>query len=246
MWTCNSTYKYAIHFSENRPKNDNLEQQAQALYKSWFVDFKPFKDGGFIDSELGEIPEGWKILPFVDFLILSNRKTEFDNIPEYSVTNTGIFPREEKFNKKLSSSTSKNKLINRNDLVFGMSREILNWGIMEDDIGGVSSAYTVYNIDYNIINPIYLKLFIQSRIGRFKDLIRPAAREGQGIDKQRLMSKYIYLPTSEILNNFWRVYDKLMESKENFTQETQNLTQVRDSLLPKLMSGELKINDLHS
>ena len=230
----------------NKRINDNLEQQAQALYKSWFVDFKPFKDGGFIDSELGEIPEGWKILPFVDFLILSNRKTEFDNIPEYSVTNTGIFPREEKFNKKLSSSTSKNKLINRNDLVFGMSREILNWGIMEDDIGGVSSAYTVYNIDYNIINPIYLKLFIQSRIGRFKDLIRPAAREGQGIDKQRLMSKYIYLPTSEILNNFWRVYDKLMESKENFTQETQNLTQVRDSLLPKLMSGELKINDLHS
>ena len=43
----------------NRPLNDNLEQQAQALFKSWFVDFEPFKDGNFVDSELGMIPEGW-------------------------------------------------------------------------------------------------------------------------------------------------------------------------------------------
>ena len=40
-------------------RNHNLEQQAQALYKSWFVDFEPFKGGKFVDSELGLIPEGW-------------------------------------------------------------------------------------------------------------------------------------------------------------------------------------------
>ena len=45
----------------NRRINDNLEQQAQALFKSWFVDFEPFKKGKFIDSELGMIPEGWKL-----------------------------------------------------------------------------------------------------------------------------------------------------------------------------------------
>ena len=39
--------------------NHNLEQQAQALYKSWFVDFEPFRGGKFVDSELGLIPEGW-------------------------------------------------------------------------------------------------------------------------------------------------------------------------------------------
>ena len=42
------------------PINDNLEQQAQALFKSWFVDFEPFKDGEFVESELGMIPKGWK------------------------------------------------------------------------------------------------------------------------------------------------------------------------------------------
>ena len=41
--------------------NHNLEEQAQALYKSWFVDFEPFKDGKFVDSELGMIPEGWRV-----------------------------------------------------------------------------------------------------------------------------------------------------------------------------------------
>lgn len=45
----------------NRRINENLEQQAQALFKSWFVDFEPFKDGKFVDSELGMIPEGWKV-----------------------------------------------------------------------------------------------------------------------------------------------------------------------------------------
>ena len=45
----------------NRRINDNLEQQAQALFKAWFVDFEPFKDGEFVDSELGRIPEGWKV-----------------------------------------------------------------------------------------------------------------------------------------------------------------------------------------
>lgn len=44
-----------------RPRNHNLEEQAQVLYRSWFVDFEPFKDGGFVDSEMGPIPNGWRI-----------------------------------------------------------------------------------------------------------------------------------------------------------------------------------------
>ena len=131
----------------NRRINDNLEQQAQALFKSWFVDFEPFRDGEFVDSGLGMIPEGWSIICFNDFLTPSSQRTLQENIPEYSVTNTGIIPRDSKFKKQLSKSTSKNKILRKNNLVFGMSREILNWGIMYDEIGSVSSAYNVYIID---------------------------------------------------------------------------------------------------
>lgn len=45
----------------NRRINANLEAQAQALFRSWFVDFEPFRDGPFVDSELGKIPQGWEI-----------------------------------------------------------------------------------------------------------------------------------------------------------------------------------------
>ena len=57
-------HTYSSHqplFHKNRRINDNLEQQAQALFKSWFVDFEPFKDRKFVDSELGMIPEGWRV-----------------------------------------------------------------------------------------------------------------------------------------------------------------------------------------
>ena len=50
----------------NRRINENLEQQAQALFKSWFVDFEPFKDGEFVESELGRIPKGWRVVTLAE------------------------------------------------------------------------------------------------------------------------------------------------------------------------------------
>ena len=55
---------------ENNNKiNANLEAQAQALFKSWFVDFTPFKDQPFVDSELGPIPQGWKVGKYEDIIL---------------------------------------------------------------------------------------------------------------------------------------------------------------------------------
>ena len=228
----------------NRQINDNLEQQAQALYKSWFVDFEPFKDGEFIESELGKIPEGWQCIPFSMFVSESKAKTGKIGIKEYSVTNNGIFPRDAKYNKSLSQSSTKNKLILYGDLVFGMSRDILNWGVMQEEQGGVSSAYTVYNINSGIVNSTYLELFIKSRIHLFSDLIRPAAREGQGIDKSVLQTKVLLYPPHEVLDTFWPLYDSVTNQIQTTTTEINCLGDVRDTLLPKLMSGELKINEI--
>ena len=228
----------------NRQINDNLEQQAQALYKSWFVDFEPFKDGEFIESELGQIPEGWQCIPFSMFVSESKAKTGKIGIKEYSVTNNGIFPRDAKYNKSLSQSSTKNKLILYGDLVFGMSRDILNWGVMQEEQGGVSSAYTVYNINSGIVNSTYLELFIKSRIHLFSDLIRPAAREGQGIDKSVLQTKVLLCPPQEVLDTFWPLYNSVTNQIQRTTTEINCLGDVRDTLLPKLMSGELKINEI--
>ena len=145
----------------NRKINSNLEEQAKALFKSWFIDFEPFKGGKFVESELGMIPEGWNMMSFESFISESQDKAMVGTYPAYSVTNNGITPRTEKFKKQLSKVTSKEKVLRKDDLVFGMSRQILNWGIMQDEIGSVSSAYHVYKIDKGKTDPTYLRYFIK-------------------------------------------------------------------------------------
>lgn len=225
----------------NNKINADLEEMAQAIFKNWFVDFEPFKDGKFVDSELGMIPEGWKVVVFDNILKVTTTKTGKEGIPEYSVTNTGIHPRDEKFTKNLSKSSAKNKLIRKGNLVFGMSREILNWGIMKEEVGGVSSAYNVYIVDEKIVNTTYLECFIAQRMDYFADLIKPASREGQGVDKALLMKKIICIPPSEVMDVFLEKYDSIMHLTEIRNQENSRLSLLRDTLLPRLMSGELEV-----
>ena len=225
----------------NNKINADLEEMAQAIFKNWFVDFEPFKDGKFVNSELGMIPEGWKVVAFDNILKVTTMKTGKEGIPEYSVTNTGIHPRDEKFTKNLSKSSAKNKLIRKGNLVFGMSREILNWGIMKEEVGGVSSAYNVYIVDEKIVNTTYLECFIAQRMDYFADLIKPASREGQGVDKALLMKKIICIPPSEVMDVFLEKYNSIMHLTEIGNQENSRLSLLRDTLLPRLMSGEIEV-----
>jgi type I restriction enzyme S subunit len=218
----------------------NLEAQAQAIFKSWFVDFEPFQDGEFEESELGLIPKRWRVFTFSEILTPRAEKDNSPNIPEYSVTNTGIYPREEKYKKKLSMMNRSNKIIRKGDLVFGMSRTILNWGIMQDKIGGVSSAYHVFWVaDY--IPSKYLEGYMRSYISYFGDIIKPAAREGQGIDKAALYAKLIYVPSEQAIRDYYSIEDTITTSINSFKQQNATLAQLRDTLLPKLMSGEIEV-----
>ena len=235
----------------NTRMNKVLEEIARALFHRWFVEFefpndegKPYKSSGgrMIASEMGEIPEGWKIISFHDILTPRIEKSNDPTIPEYSVTNGGIQPRDEKFKKKLSASTSKNKIIQQYDLVFGMSREMLNWGLMKEDIGGVSSAYNVFIVDKQI-NPLYLESFIMHHPSYFKNIIKPAAREGQGIDKAALFEKYLYIPSPELLAQYYLIEESVTLMQEHLEDETDRLIHTRDSLLPKLMTATDNIVD---
>lgn len=72
---------------ENNNKiNANLEAQAEALFKSWFVDFTPFKDQPFVDSELGPIPQGWKVGKLGDIGEIVGGSTPSKSKPEYYTT----------------------------------------------------------------------------------------------------------------------------------------------------------------
>lgn len=226
----------------NNKINAQLEEMAQAIFKNWFVDFEPFKDGKFVESEMGMIPEGWNVISFTDILTASTQKVGREGVPEFSVTNTGIHPRDEKFNKNLSKSSAKNKLLRKGNLVFGMSREILNWGVMKEPEGGVSSAYNIYIVDDSKVNIIYLENFIKSHMDYFHDLIKPASREGQGLDKNALMSKFVYIPRTDVLDTFLEKYNAIRAKIELLKKENLHLSNLRDTLLPKLMSGEIEFS----
>ena len=225
----------------NRKINSNLEEQAKALFKSWFIDFEPFKDGKFVDSEFGMIPERWNMMSFESFISESQDKAMVGTYPAYSVTNNGITPRTEKFKKQLSKATSKEKILRKNDLVFGMSRQILNWGIMQDEIGSVSSAYHVYKIDKGKTDPTYLRYFIKGYESYFRDLIGTAAREGQSLDKGALMNKKLLVPSKEILRSFIQHVTTIENTISLFKSQCRRLSTLRDTLLPRLMSGEIEV-----
>ncbi|SDY24164.1 restriction endonuclease subunit S [Thermoactinomyces sp. DSM 45892] len=218
----------------NKAINNHLEQMAQAIFKSWFVDFEPFG---------GMMPTDWREVKFSAFLTPRIEKSNDPNIPLFSVTDNGIFPRSEKFNKSLSKTTTMNKIVRETDLVFGMSREILNWGVMRSPIGGVSSAYNIFAVESNI-NSKYLESFIKAYSFYFKDLIRPATREGQGVDKEALMMKSIYLPPDDTLMKYYAIEDSLTGIISANKAENVCLAALRDTLLPRLMSGELSVTDL--
>ena len=67
----------------NNKINADLEEMAQAIFKNWFVDFEPFKDGKFVDSELGMIPEGWKVGRLTDVIKLMPGGTPKTSEPLY-------------------------------------------------------------------------------------------------------------------------------------------------------------------
>ncbi len=135
-------------------------------------------------------------------------------------------------------------LRNLSNLVFGMSREILNWGIMHEKEGGVSSAYNIYIVDTSKVEIVYLENFIKNKMFYFHDLIKPASREGQGLDKAALMKKMIYIPDDGILNQFYKIYNPLVNNQILLDKESQRLAQLRDTLLPKLMSGEINLDNI--
>ncbi len=113
----------------NRKINANLEAQAQALFKSWFVDFEPFKDQPFVESELGMIPEGWKvgnIYEYIDVIYGAPYKSSLfnedkDGLPLIRIrdlkTNAPQF-----YTPELLPNT---EYINAGDIVAGMDAEFI-------------------------------------------------------------------------------------------------------------------------
>ena len=226
----------------NEEINKNLQKQINILFKSFFINFE-FYDGKYQETLFGEIPIEWNIILFKDILNERNEKSTNQDIPMYSVTLDGIQPRADIYKKKITAKTTKFKIIHKYDLIFGMPNSGYQYGIMYDEIGGVSSAYPVFEI--NGIQPRYVDLFIKNISNYFNDIVKSGSRMGQGIDKKVLLSKEIYVPPNEHLDKYYSIESKLLDLINHNLTEINNLTKLRDTLLPKLMSGEIDVSKIN-
>ena len=198
-------------------------------------------DALFCELVLGSVDKATTV-QFSSLLTERKEKCLSRTNPEYSVTDTGIHPRNSKFHKNLSAATSKNKVLRKNDLVFGISRKILNWGLFEDEIGEVSSAYRVYSI--RSLPPEYVARYIAHYQYAFTDIIKPSSREGQGITPDALMAKTIPSLNEEVWRRYMQTVKPIEEQARILSDESITLVELRDALLPRLMSGEIDVANI--
>jgi type I restriction enzyme S subunit len=245
----------------NRRMSETLEAMARALFKSWFVDFDPVRaktegrDPGLpkplddlfparlVDSELGEIPEGWTAPQLSDVLTESNERVGDWEAPEYSSTNDGLQLRSERFKKTLAASPANNKLIRNGFMVFGLSRRVLNFGLMRDEIGSVSSAYKVLQVNENVVSADLLERLMRLHSNYFYNAVSASSREGQSVSTEGLGLLRFVLPPKAVQEAFYAWGRPLRARMQTLDLESVTLSSLRDTLLPNLISGDLRVRN---
>ena len=248
----------------NQRINDNLEQQAQALFKSWFVDFEPFlsKEFSKSDSLFGDIPVGWSIvsikdLPIyiTDYVANGSFASLKENVRLYDKPNYAHFIR----NTDLKAESYK-IYVDKHSYEF-LSKSVLEGGeIIISNVGDVGSVFLCPKLEKpmtlgnNIIllRPkkdyltFYLYMLFKGGIGQHLIDGVTGGSAQRKFNKTDFKSIKLMMPPVNILIKFDRIVKPLFSKIEENRDEISRLTSLRDTLLPKLMSGELKINDINN
>ncbi|MDB1049704.1 restriction endonuclease subunit S [Phocaeicola vulgatus] len=229
----------------NRCINDNLEQQAQALFKSWFVDFEPFKEGKFVDSEMGMIPEGWKVGRLCDFAIITMGQSPSGDSYNENKEGMVFYQGRSEFGNRFPSiklyTTDPNRIAEKNSILISVRAPVGDINIASQDccIGrGLASIKARGN--YNS----FLYYTVKSMKKEF-DVYNGEGTVFGSINKDSLNSMPVIIPTIEEISNFEKITSVLDYNYEKCHRENIILTSLRDNLLPRLISGGLKINDLN-
>jgi len=221
----------------NLQMNQTMEQMAMALYKHWFVDFGPFQDGDFVATELGEIPKGWKVLELGEVSTLgaggdkpktfSKQSNEKCKIPIFSngISNEGLY-----------GFTDQPKIYDESITVSARGTIGFVCLRMEPYVPIVRLISIVPKKEFTSSKYLFLWLKIQNITG--------TGTTQQQLTVPDFKKTKILIPSIELVNNFTSpindFFDKIVSNKD----ENKTLTQLRDTLLPKLISGEVRVKDV--
>ena len=253
----------------NRRINDNLEQQAQALFKSWFVDFEPFKDGEFVESELGMIPKGWKVGRYDDIIDTTISGDWGKEHPVGNYTHQVACIRGCDFQdikNGLRGNTPERYILEKNF----QAKHFKDKDILVEISGGTATVSTgrVCPISQMLIDKYNQDIVCTN----FCRLVRPKSNYGaylyyswlfkynkkvmfgyengtSGIKNFRIKDftalEPVLIPSEDALKSFQEIIDKLQMKLQVNGSESQKLATLRNTLLPRLMSGELKVNEIN-
>ena len=235
----------------NRRINDNLEQQAQALFKSWFVDFEPFKDGEFVESELGKIPKGWRVGNLGEFMETTSGGTPSRKIENYykngtfcwikskELINGFIYDTEEKITEEAIKKSSA-KLLPKHSILIAM------YGATVGEFGIISYPMTCNQAICALIpnaNVPYSVLYLFALNNKI-NLQNKAVGSAQQNISQVIIKGLGFLYNEKVFKEFNGIVEPMLKQIEKNTIEIIHLSKLRDILLPQLMSGNLQVDEL--
>ena len=241
----------------NRHINDNLEQQAQALFKSWFVDFEPFKEGKFVDSELGMIPESWRVCSAETIFKINIGKTPprkeqqwFTNINNGNVKWVSIsdLGSNEIFIEDSKEYLTKEAIAKFNIIVVPEDTILVSFKLTVGRVGISNCKLTTneavarfylpesYFREYTYLS---LKNYNYARLGSTSSI-------ATAVNSKIIKNMKLLIPPVTIISEFSKKINPLFNTIRIYENEIRNLSKIRNTLLPKLISGELKINDINN
>lgn len=241
-----------------RQQNQDLEELAQTIFKRWFVEFEfpnengePYKSSGgkMVESELGEIPEGWNLSNLGE-LAENKAKTYKFNGNDVVFINTGDVLEGKFLHKNYSNPTGlpgqAKKAIELNDILYSEIRprnKRFAFVDFESSEYVVSTKFMVIKTKGEIYPHIlYLILKQQASVDKIDFIAESRSGTFPQVTFDSISDSELLKAPMSIQQKFMDVLLPIMKKQKNNEQEIQSLTNLRDTLLPKLMSGELRVN----
>lgn len=232
----------------NAKINANLEAQAQSIFKSWFVDFEPFRDDEFVDSELGPIPKGWRVGTVADFALdMKNGGTPSRNNEEYwnsrdipwiktgEILNHPIVECEEYISKSGLNNSSARLLPINSVLIALYGATAAKLALLRFEAATNQACCAMICESDN--SAIYLYHSLLHRQSYIKGLAIGSAQQNLG--KETIATLPLLIPPEHIIKQL--SYNSIYNAIENTSKQILALSSIRDAILPKLTNGDIEI-----
>lgn len=244
----------------NNKINKNLEEMAQAIFKHWFVDFEfpnedrePYKSSGgeMVESELGMIPKGWKAKKLSEVCSVKDgthdspkpSDTGYPLITSKHLKGTKIdFIDAKLISKTDYDNVNKRSKVDRFDILISMIGTVGNVYLVQDEVIDFAiKNIGLFKTSENLRMYEYIYYYIKTPFIKQRIKERMAGSTQQYISLTELRIIPLLVPSKKVLNNFKTITNSILNSIYNNSQEIQMLEFLRNTLIPKLMSGEIRV-----